>query len=239
MNLARQAHQEERAAIFEAGAAVREAFFGNVREARQRSRSALELSRSRDVEYGAAFALAVARDDAGSQALAADLEKRFPEDTLVRFTYLPVCRTLLALNRGDSSSALEHLEAAAPYDLAITGAWFGSFGNLYAPYVRGQAFLAAHRFPEAIAEFQKILDHPRIVFVNPRTRGSAPATRPCLRVIGKQGRGEGRLRGLPDAMEKCRTGHTAAHASQSGIQQTLNNTTTLGPTATHGFRLAL
>ena len=30
-------------------------------------------------------------------------------------------------------------------------------------YLRDEAFLAAHRDPEAVAEFQKILDHPGTV----------------------------------------------------------------------------
>ena len=71
------------------------------------------------------------------------------------------------MNHKDGFSALEHLQTAAPYDLAIPGSWFGFFGNLYAPYVRGQAFLAARRYNEAAAEFQKILDHPGIVFTDP------------------------------------------------------------------------
>jgi tetratricopeptide (TPR) repeat protein/tRNA A-37 threonylcarbamoyl transferase component Bud32 len=167
MNLSQQAHQMEHAAMFEAGAAVREGLFGNSREARQRAKAALELSKSRDVEYGAAFALAVSGDDAGSQTLAKDLEKRFPEDTCVRFTYLPIHRALLAMHRGESSSAIEQLQVAAPYDLAIPCSWFGFFGNLYAPYVRGEAYLAAQRYAEAAAEFQKILDHPGIVFTDP------------------------------------------------------------------------
>jgi tetratricopeptide (TPR) repeat protein len=167
VNLSQQAHQPERAATFEAGAAVREAFFENFSEARQRARRALEISRSRDVEYGAAFALAFSGDEAGSRALAGDLAKRFPEDTCVKFTYLPVYRALLALNHHDSTGAIEQLQAAAPYDLVVPCSWFGIFGNLYAPYVRGQAFLAEHRYAEAIAEFQKILDHPGIVFTDP------------------------------------------------------------------------
>ena len=34
-------------------------------------------------------------------------------------------------------------------------------------YVRGEAYLAAHQGVEAAAEFQKILDHPGIVFSDP------------------------------------------------------------------------
>ena len=167
VDMGSQSHQPERAAMYEAGAAVREAFFGNAAEARQRASAALELSRGRDVEYGAAFALALSRDDTGAQSLANDLEKRFPEDTFVRFIYLPIIRALLALNGRDSSSALEYLQSSVPYDLAIPGSWFGFFGNLYAPWARGEAFLLAHRYTEAAAEFQKILDHPGIVFTDP------------------------------------------------------------------------
>jgi tetratricopeptide (TPR) repeat protein len=162
-----QAHQPERAAMYEAGAAVREAFFGNASEARQRAKAALELSKNRDVEYGAAFALAFIGDIAGSQPLADDLGKRFPEDTIVRFTYLPIHRALVALNRDNSSAAIEQLQVVAPYDLAIPGSWFAFFGNMYAPYVRGRAYMSAHRYGEAVGEFQKILDHPGIVFADP------------------------------------------------------------------------
>jgi eukaryotic-like serine/threonine-protein kinase len=54
--------------------------------------AALELSKERDVEYGAAFALALSGDSSRSQALANDLERRFGEDTSVRFSYLPALR---------------------------------------------------------------------------------------------------------------------------------------------------
>ncbi len=37
----------------------------------------------------------------GAQTLANDLERRFPEDTSVRFSYVPAIRALLALHRGN------------------------------------------------------------------------------------------------------------------------------------------
>ena len=40
-------------------------------------------------------------------------------------------------------------------------------GGLHSAYVRGEAFLAAHRYAEAAAEFQKILDHRGIVGADP------------------------------------------------------------------------
>ena len=40
-------------------------------------------------------------------------------------------------------------------------------GGLHSAYVRGEALLAAHRYTEAAAEFQKILDHRGIVGPDP------------------------------------------------------------------------
>jgi tetratricopeptide (TPR) repeat protein len=167
MTLSQEGHQPEKAALFAAGAAVREAFFGNSSEARKGAKGAVELLKSRDVEYGAAFALAASGDNKGAQALARDLGRRFPEDTCVRFTYVPVIDALIALQRGDARDAIEQLQVAAPYDLAILCSWYGFFGNLYAPYVRGEAYLTAHRYGEAATEFQKILDHRGIVVSDP------------------------------------------------------------------------
>jgi len=147
---------------------VWEASFGNASEARRSATSALELSKSREVEYGAAFALALAGDSGRSQELANDLERRFPEDTSVRFSYLPALRALYALSHSEPSKATELLQAALPHDLAVTGvSFFGFFGNLYPAYVRGEANLAANRATQASAEFQKILDHRGIVLADP------------------------------------------------------------------------
>jgi tetratricopeptide (TPR) repeat protein len=169
--LAKQAAQRDRAAQYEAGAAVLEAFFKNAPEARQRSMAALALSRGRDVEYGVAFALALSgdsRDSSRSQALTDDLEKRFPEDTFVKFSYLPALRALQALNHGRPSSAIELLQIAAPYELGTpSSTQFGLFGALYPVYVRGLGYLATHRGAEAAREFQKILNNRGIVFSDP------------------------------------------------------------------------
>ena len=144
-DLAQQAAHRERAALFETGAALWEAFFGNPIAARRSAMAALDLAKDREVEYGAAFALAVSGDHAGSQALAEDLEKRLPEDTCVRFTYLPVLRAIIALKGGHSSEAVELLKGAEPYDIAFTCSWFGSFGSLYSPYVRGELLVPPRR----------------------------------------------------------------------------------------------
>jgi len=49
-----------------------------------------------------------------AEALADQMEKQFPEDTAVRFNYLPTLRAVLALNRAEPQQAVELLQVAAP-----------------------------------------------------------------------------------------------------------------------------
>jgi tetratricopeptide (TPR) repeat protein len=168
VEMARQAGKQERAGMFEAGAAVREAFFGNSQAARQRATAALELSTGRDVQYAAAFALALSGESSRARALADDLDRRFPEDTSVQFNDLPTLRAQLSLNLHEPEAAIRTLQHGARFDLAMGGIGFnGFFGALYQVYVRGTAYLAARQPAEAAIEFQTILDHPGIVLVDP------------------------------------------------------------------------
>ena len=145
-----------------------EAFFGNAAAARQGAGAALELSRAREVVYGVALALSLSGDSPKSQRLADDLEKRFPENTVVKFNYVPTLRARLALTQGAPAKALEILQIAAQYELGVpASSSVGLFGALYPLYVRGEAYLALHRGEEAALEFQKILDHRGIVGVDP------------------------------------------------------------------------
>jgi tetratricopeptide (TPR) repeat protein len=167
-NLAEQATHSERAALSEAGAAVWKAFSGDALGAKSSASSALSLSNQREVQYGAAFALALVGDYARSTALANDLEDRFPEDTSVRFSYLPVIRATVALKQSDPLKSIELLQISAPYDLGTQrSSIHGLFGALYPVYVRGEAYLAARRGVEAVGEFQKILDHRGIAVSDP------------------------------------------------------------------------
>ena len=164
---ASQVAQQERAGLWQAGAAIREAMFGFPSEAKKTATAALALSRDRETEYGAARALALSGDASRAGELADDLEKRFPEDTAVRFSYLPVLRAQLALRR-DPAKAVELLHSAIPYELGTPrSAVHGLYGALYPIYVRGEAYLAQGRGDEAGAEFQKILDHPGVVISDP------------------------------------------------------------------------
>ena len=70
---------------------------------------------------------------------------------------------------GKPTDSVERLQIALPYELAVNGLNFNHFylGGLHSAYVRGEALLAAHRYAEAAAEFQKILDHRGIVGADP------------------------------------------------------------------------
>lgn len=109
----------------------------------------------------AAIAFSLAGDSGQAMQLANDLGKRFPQDTIVQFNYLPTIRAASELRDGDSGKAIRTLAAAAPYELGITALDAGT--SLYPVYLRGEAYLAAQQGSGAAAEFQKILDHPGVV----------------------------------------------------------------------------
>jgi DNA-binding winged helix-turn-helix (wHTH) protein/tetratricopeptide (TPR) repeat protein len=158
--LAQQQGNGERAALFATRSALWEAFFGNAREAKQGAATALALASNREVRYGAALATGLAGDSAQAQAIADHLEREFPEDTSIRFSYLPVIRAIVALHRNDPAGAIHALEPAIPYELgAPRGSVTCYFGALYPILFRGEAYLAAHQGPQAAREYQKLLDH--------------------------------------------------------------------------------
>jgi eukaryotic-like serine/threonine-protein kinase len=161
------AAEKESAAGFYAVSALREALFGNAAKARQQAMTAKRGLAGRDRHYAVALALAYAGDAGQAQALADDLGKRFPEDTVVKVNYLPTLRAKLALLHSNPQEALVILRAASPYEVGLPSLNYYNWPNLYPVYVRGEAYLAAHQGREAAAEFQKILDHRGIVLNEP------------------------------------------------------------------------
>jgi hypothetical protein len=140
--------------------ALREAELGNTSGAKHGVTAALALSSGRDVKLFAAFTLARIGDVPRAKALAAELEKSYPTDTIMKLYWLPTINAAIELNLGSPSRALANLEAAAPYELGEAGT---IINYLYPAYVRGQAYLLSHNGTAAAAEFQKLLDHRGIV----------------------------------------------------------------------------
>jgi tetratricopeptide (TPR) repeat protein len=158
---AQRANEKEAAAEYKSHSAVREALAGDMPSAKQDAQAALALAAGRQVEGFSAVALGLAGDSAQAERLVADLGKRFSEDTIVKFNYLPMVRAATALHSGDGKRAIDALSASAPYELGETNSSF-TFA-LYPVYLRGEAYLAAKQGAAAGNEFQKILDHAGLV----------------------------------------------------------------------------
>lgn len=161
---AQRGQEKENAANYLARAAVREALVANLAMARQLAQEALLVSRGRDPEAMAAFALALADDSPQATRLTDDLATRFPEDTLAWTVYMPMVRAAIYLKTPDSAKHADKGVGA----LASTAAYeTGRQASAYPIYLRGMAYLTARRGPEAAGEFQRIVDHPGVITVNP------------------------------------------------------------------------
>ncbi len=158
---AQRADEKENAASYSAGGGLQEALVGNMSGARQQVQAALALSSGRDVQAQSAITWGLAGDAAQATRLAADLAKRYPQDTFVQFVYLPMIRATIALQAGKGDAGIEALAPAAPYDLS------SAVLTLYPPYFRGQAYLAANQGAPAAAEFQKVLKYRTVEFGDP------------------------------------------------------------------------
>ena len=95
---------------------------------------------------GATLAVAFCGSATQANSLIEDERKRFPTDTLVNAIDLPTARAAVEINRGSPTRAIELLQSATPYERRYP----------IAIYMRGLAYLRAHKGQEAATEFQKI-----------------------------------------------------------------------------------
>ena len=151
---------KERAAAYQALAALREVESGNREKARADAYAAVKLAPNRDVRAIVALALARAGDTAGAEKLAAELDKTFPLGTLVQRYWLPTIRVGVALQHQDPGRAIELLKAASTVELGMPA----NLTVFLCPvYLRGEAYLMLHDGNRAAAEFQKFIDHRGVV----------------------------------------------------------------------------
>jgi serine/threonine protein kinase/tetratricopeptide (TPR) repeat protein len=149
---AQRAKLPENAAGIMSRQARTEAEVGNTAQARELVRTALAMDRSRPTLTSAGYALATAGDVTPAAAIADELIKRFPTDTLVNNVAAPSIRAQVELSRGSPAKALELLPAATPFE-------FGWPARVMPSYVRGQAYLHLRQGKEAAEQFQNILNH--------------------------------------------------------------------------------
>jgi eukaryotic-like serine/threonine-protein kinase len=161
-----RADSRETGAIWREIAALREAAFGNVSDAKQEADEGLRVypaSASQGVEAEAALASAMSGDAIKARSLAQDLNKRFPLDIQVQTLWLPTIHAQLALNRKNDAEAISDLQAPLHIELSPID-FVSNLSCLYHTYIRGEAYLAAGQGAQAAAEFQKIIDHSGIVW---------------------------------------------------------------------------
>jgi len=148
---------KDRAATAMIALARTEAQVGDAAAARKDAAAGLALAPSFLTKGAAAYVFALAGDTSRAESLAGEIAKERPSDTIANVYLLPTIRAAVELNRNNPGKAIEILQPVIPYDLA-------EFRGLSSAYERGQAYLVLHQGHEAAAEFQKILDHPGVVF---------------------------------------------------------------------------
>ncbi|MGB9244195.1 MAG: protein kinase, partial [Candidatus Acidiferrales bacterium] len=156
-------NRKEAAALWEVNGALREADFGNRDQARESATAAMALAPTHDLQIVGALALARAGEATRSEALAADLSRRFPDDTYLHYYWLPSIHASDAISRKNPDEAIRLLDDTSKYELgqALPQSEVGAL--LYPIYVRGEAYLSMGRGGEAAREFQKFLDNRSVV----------------------------------------------------------------------------
>jgi predicted Zn-dependent protease len=126
----------------------RGAVLGDCQQAKATAAQGLKLARERASLLPAALALALCGELRQAQPLVDELDKLYPEDTLLNSLWLPVIRAAIELQRGNATQSIEQLQTAARYEAAA---------EFWPQYLRAQAYLKLGRGAEASREFQQIL----------------------------------------------------------------------------------
>src|SRR5258708_34041878 len=139
--------------------ALREAEVGNSGRAQRAAAHDLKRVHDRDTQLAMALVFARAGDIEQAGKLADALSQNFQLDTVVQNYCLPTIRAAMKLHENHPAPAIEILRPAVQYDLVDAD----PFNSLYPAYIRRLASLHMGEGRLAAVEFQKLLDHPRIV----------------------------------------------------------------------------
>jgi len=144
-------HLQGRAGL-EAGMGSAEAMVGEGEEGIRDSDQALKLSRSLSVMANVAITFALCGEDQKALALADEIQRTHPNDTLAVNVNVPLIRAVVVLrtahsSKPDPAKALDFLNTAALYARSNSGVF----------YARGLAYEQAGRYPEAQQDFEKVL----------------------------------------------------------------------------------
>jgi eukaryotic-like serine/threonine-protein kinase len=125
-----------------------ESFLGDYALARKLCRQAEEAANDSAIWlWTCAKALGEAGDVAQAEALVAKLDERFPEDTFQQKVLLPIARSIIERERGNTVKAVALLVPVTQYP------------NAAVSYHRAEAYLAAGEYSEAVTDFQTVISH--------------------------------------------------------------------------------
>jgi eukaryotic-like serine/threonine-protein kinase len=136
--------------LWEINGALREALVGNNGRAKQQAASALSRASTQVSREVAGVVFAMTGDSRRAERLSQELTRSFPDDTMQINFWRPITLAAIQMTHNRPERALEELRSASPYEM-------GEQLPLLPAYLRGQAYLALHRGPEAVAEFQKLI----------------------------------------------------------------------------------
>jgi hypothetical protein len=117
----------------------------------------------------------------------ADVERRYPDHSIMQSYWLPTIRAQIALRAGDAPTALRELRTAAPLDLLYPQVFFYSL--MPSVVLRGEAYMQAGEPARAAAEWRTILQNrgitqlsatvpfARVQLARSYAAGSAPDSR--------------------------------------------------------------
>jgi hypothetical protein len=112
--------------------------------------------------------MARAGDQSQAEALAAELHRQYPQDTILNSYWLPAISAAVDLGRGQPEQAIEALEVTQRYQLGQPSSYqILSIAPLYPVYLRGLAYRMAGRPDQAAAQFQMLSSHPELTLNYP------------------------------------------------------------------------
>lgn len=160
---AQAANLAEPAAIWQGIAALREAVYGKIDEARAEADKVLDIApNNRDAQTLAILVFARTGDLRKARSMVDDLAAAHVSNTVVQSAWLPTIGAQFSLLDQQPGRAVDLLEAARPYE---RGQLIGnlSYSCMIPVYLRGEAYLAMKRAALALAEFQKLADNQGVV----------------------------------------------------------------------------
>ena len=116
---------------------------GQCIDAKNAVKQALKMDKGKDTQGFAAGTLTLCDETKDADKILSELQKRYPQDTLIQEVYVPQFRAWLAYKAGDPKKALALLERVREHDPVS-----------FAPYMRGMAYLQLKDAHNAIASFQ-------------------------------------------------------------------------------------